>query len=684
MKTQAIVEAQIDFDHPGHDGLAWAPGFQDVYHARDGAFAQARHVFLRGNGLPGRWQGRGRFAILETGFGLGNNFLATWAAWRDDPQRCERLVFVSMEKHPPRREDLARAHATSPAPALAAQLLAQWPPATPDLHVLDFEGGRVRLLLALGDVATWWPELSGQIDACYLDGFAPAQNPAMWDAHLLRHATRLGAPDLTAATWSIARVVRDGLQSAGFALERSPGFGSKRDMLVARRHPLPAQALARSIPPGRLAAPQARSALVIGAGLAGAAAARALAAQGLSVTVLERHVAPAQETSGNRAGLFHGVAHAHDGAHAQLLRAAALRAHQLIAPLVASGQVAGNPNGLWRGGGEPADWAQLRAAAQAQGLPAAYLQPLSRDEAVEPLGLAPAGPGWWYPQGGWACPADLVRAWLDRPGVTVLGRQDVQALAPREGGGWQALGAAEANGPCAMLAEADVVVVAGAADGLALLRPWTGVDDWPRVRSRGQVSCLSAELAAALQLPTPRHPLASGGYGIGLPPEAGGGLLCGATSQPGDEDPALRLADHLSNVGQWDRLLGRSPDAEAQARREALLATAMAQGALTGRVGWRLACDDRLPLVGPVPLPAAQRAGARQQEQPRRVPRVPGLYVLSALGSRGITLAPLLGEVLAAWITGAPVPLASSLMDAIDPARFIARAARAASRTAAD
>jgi tRNA 5-methylaminomethyl-2-thiouridine biosynthesis bifunctional protein len=103
--------------------------------------------------------------------------------------------------------------------------------------VLDFEDGRVRLLLALGDVATWWPELSGQIDACYLDGFAPAQNPAMWDAHLLRHATRLGAPDLTAATWSIARVVRDGLQGAGFALERAPGFGSKRDMLVARRHP---------------------------------------------------------------------------------------------------------------------------------------------------------------------------------------------------------------------------------------------------------------------------------------------------------------------------------------------------------------------------------------------------------------------------------------------------------------
>ena len=62
--------------------------------------------------------------------------------------------------------------------------------------------------------------------------------------------------------------------------------------------------------------------------------------------------------------------------------------------------------------------------------------------------------------------------------------------------------------------------------------------------------------------------------------------------------------------------------------------------------------------------------------QPRQIARLDGLYLLSALGSRGLTLAPLLGEVLAAWVSGAPLPLASSLLDAIDPARFIARAAR--------
>ena len=89
--------------------------------------------------------------VLETGFGLGNNFLATWEAWRQDPARCRRLVFVSVEKHPLRRDDLARAHAGQPLADLAAQLLAAWPPLTGGLHALRFEGGQVELLLGLGD-----------------------------------------------------------------------------------------------------------------------------------------------------------------------------------------------------------------------------------------------------------------------------------------------------------------------------------------------------------------------------------------------------------------------------------------------------------------------------------------------------------------------------------------------------
>ena len=107
MKTSPVQPAVIAFDA---DGVPRAAAFDDVYHARAGALAQARHVFLGGNGLPGRWRGRPRFTVLETGFGLGNNFLATWDAWRGDARRCERLHYVAIEKHPLTRDDLARVH----------------------------------------------------------------------------------------------------------------------------------------------------------------------------------------------------------------------------------------------------------------------------------------------------------------------------------------------------------------------------------------------------------------------------------------------------------------------------------------------------------------------------------------------------------------------------------------------
>ena len=234
MNWGPLQPARIDFD----DAAApVAPDFGDVYHARAGADAQALHVFLGGNGLPGRWAGRGRFVVLETGFGLGGNFLATWAAWQQDAQRCDRLWYVAVEKHPPRRDDLVRAHAASPHPALADALLQAWPPLTPDMHLLDFDGGRVRLLLAFGDIARVLPELVLQADAFYLDGFTPARNPAMWDARLLRTLARLAAPGATAATWSVAGVLRQGLSEAGFTVQKAPGHGGKRQMTVARFTP---------------------------------------------------------------------------------------------------------------------------------------------------------------------------------------------------------------------------------------------------------------------------------------------------------------------------------------------------------------------------------------------------------------------------------------------------------------
>lgn len=641
MKTEAIVPAQCERNA---DGLPCSPLYGDVYHPASGALQQARHVFIAGNQLPQRWQGRERFAVLETGFGLGNNFLATWDAWRSDPRACRELHFISIEQHPLTREAM-RLLPRDPALAPLAQELADaWPPLTANLHRLSFDGGRVRLLLALGDVSQWLPGLVGEVDAFYLDGFAPAKNPRMWQPRLFKAMARLAAADATAATWTAARSVRDGLAAAGFQVRLAAGQGGKRENIVARFAPA---FQPRRAPSRRGAAqPAQRHALVIGAGLAGCSTAWALAEQGWRSTVLDRHAAPAQEASGNPAGLFHGIVNAHDGTHARFNRAAALEAQRVIGRLVAEHGVAGNVQGLLRLDTSGAGAAAMQQAVAALGLPSDYLRVVDAAEASALAGIALRHPAWFYPGGGWVKPAELAAAWLRLAGEHACFRGGAAVHALRqEDGDWHAF-----DNEGLLLAAAPVVVLAHAADAARLL----GQAPWPLAPVRGQISRAETTRLCAL----PRVPVTGLGY---LLPAIDRCAVFGATSQVGDMDPAPRVADHEHNLAQLQALTGHRLDIDP--------------ASLQGRVGWRWTCSDRLPLIGAVP-DVQGAAAAGRLDQPRFVPRMAGAYVFTGLASRGITWSPLGARTLAALITGAPSPLEASLLDAIDPARFLSRQSR--------
>lgn len=646
MKTAPILPARVDFS----GAIPSAPDFGDSYHAPSGAFAQARQVFLGGNGLPDRWAGRRRFVVLETGFGLGNNFLATWAAWRDDPARCERLVFLSIEKHPLMRADLERAHAASPEPALARQLLDAWPALTPNLHVLDFEDGRVRLMLAFGDAHEWMPELVASVDAFFLDGFAPAKNPELWGEAVLKQVGRLAAPDATAATWSVARGVRDGLTSAGFEVEKRPGIGGKWQNTVARfapRHRPP-------VPPGRTAiAPDAKDVLIIGAGLAGAACARVLVREGLRVTVLEAGATTASQASGNPGGLFHGTLHAEDGPHARFSRAAALateRELRRIAPTLPWLQW-----GLLRVERDPEALTQMRMLLARSGLPADYVQALSAEAASAKAGFALSQPTWFFPGGGAVSPTALVRAWLaEAAGAAGIDGFQLHLNSPvarlhRDDASdrWSALNVAGET-----MATADAVVLCGGIGSGSLASDWTAGPPWPTVAQRGQLSVAPQDLAP----PPLAMPVAGLGYALSLPD---GAMCFGASTDGGDMDPALRASDHSENISRVRALLSSA---------------AIPQDLpLAGRVGWRSLVPDKLPVVGALPAAMPER----RAEQARFWPRQPGLMVVGALASRGITWATLCAELVAAQLTGAPWPMEASLAEALDPARFAAKAHRA-------
>lgn len=631
MKTEPVIPASIDFDA---DGTPRSPRFGDVYHPHEGWLEQARGVFLAGNGLPARWQRRESFTVMETGFGLGLNFLATWDAWRSDPKRCTHLHYVALDKHPPTRADLQRALAAVPWPVLAQELVEHWPPLTPNLHKLSLDGGRVRLLLGFGDAATLAREVVARVDAFHLDGFAPARNPAMWTPALFEALARLAVPGATAATWSAARTVRDGLAAVGFDVRAAAGPGRKRDVT----HAVFAPRFVPPAPPGRVMAARAPSdALVVGAGLAGAACARALASHGVRVTVLDEHARPAQAASGNDAGLFHGTLGVDDTPHARWHRAASFHAARWLIEC----DDAGCADGLLRLE-SGLDIAAMRALVDAQALPPEYVQALDTAQASQLAGHALPSPAWGFVHGGWARPASLVQAALRGEGVSFVGGSRVERMNQLPDGRWQALDARSR-----MLAEADVAVIAGAHDALRL----AGLPASWLSRVRGQVSAFAAPAGLAPL----RLPVASGRYALTLPD---GRWLVGATQQRDDDDPAVRASDHADNLAGAASLIGD------------VLAGVDAR-TLQGRVGWRASTHDRLPLAGGVPdLSAPQPA---RQDAPRLLPRRANLYLLAGLGSRGLTSAALAGERIAAQCVGAPWPVEADLAEALDPARCALR-----------
>ena len=710
MKTSPIVPARWHIDVPGEPPLSL--DFDDLYRPRAGAFTQAHDVFLAGNGLPQRWQGRERFVVLETGFGLGNNFLATWHAWRQDPQACRQLHFISIERHPLTRADLQQVHTASPLPMLAQALIDAWPPLTPNLHRLGFDGGRVQLLLALGDVTAWVPEISADVDAFYLNGFAPDRNPEMWQDPLFKGLARLAAPGATAATLTAAHAVRAGLSTAGFDVRPAPGPRGNGDVTLARfapsfrlrRRPDARRDAQRNrqgdVPPsgppdvrgdvrhetrqdihhdarhplGIDARRPEHRVLIVGAGLAGCAAAWALAEQGRHVTLIDRQAQPAQETSGNPAGLFHGIVNPQDGAHARFNRAAALEATRVVQLAIAEHGVPGSTAGLLRLDPSGAGLDELQRQLTATGLPGSYVQAVSAAQASALCGMPLQHPAWFYPGGGWVSPTALAGALLARAGTAASfrGGLAVQAIRACEDG-WELLDACGQR-----IDAAPTLVLANAFDAWRLL----GAPAWPVQKVRGQISlCPVAQTGSSARAAKwPTRPITGAGY---LLPVLDGVVAFGATSQPGDEDASVRRADHVHNLGQLARLTDR--------------ALAIAPEALQGRTGWRVVSSDRLPIVGAVPDESAKGEsaqgksakgdsaqsesapglpGTRRPDHPRSVPRIPGLFVFTALGARGITWSALGAQVLASSVTGAPQPLEADLLDAIDPARFMARAVR--------
>jgi tRNA 5-methylaminomethyl-2-thiouridine biosynthesis bifunctional protein len=536
-------------DPPSQSPLDWSADgqprsrlYDDVYFSAEDGLAEARAVFLEGCGLPEAWRGRDRFVVGELGFGTGLNVLALTELWARSRPPEGRLHIFSVEAHPITAEDARRALSRWPELAdLAGRLTAAWPGRAAGPHRLELPDLGVLIDVMVGDVLEALDTWTGHADAWFLDGFAPARNPAMWRDEVLALVAARSAPGAVAATFTVAGQVRRGLAAAGFEVAKAPGFGRKRERLTARL-------------PGAAAAPRSpRRVAIVGAGIAGAALARAVRALGGEAMVFDA-AGRGAGASGNPAALVTPRLDAGLAEPAQLFAQTFRRAVALYEDLpqavIARGalQLAGDARSLER-------FAKIAGSDLFE--PGA-LRMLAPAETAARLG-EPGPQALELRQGLVIEPSVILAAWA--PDVRVAEVRQIAAHAD----GWRLL-----NGAGELLATADSVVVAA---GLASLDLAPGLT---LSAVRGQ--------ASFTPLADPPPAAAFGGYAI----PTRDGVLFGATNDRDDTASDVRAEDHRRNLIALAEGLPR-------------LAERLTHAPLEGRASIRVATPDYMPLAGPAP-----------------------------------------------------------------------------------
>ncbi|MCU6500617.1 FAD-dependent 5-carboxymethylaminomethyl-2-thiouridine(34) oxidoreductase MnmC [Rugamonas sp. A1-17] len=579
-----------------------------------------------------------RRVVLDTDFGHGERFMAEWRGL--PPQGM--LHYLAVTPHVPSADRIVDISAD-------AQLRALWPLDVPGFHRILLDDGRVTLDLLVGAHDAVLPQIAARVDAFYVDASFPAsQARGLAKLAVLGATLHAQAPD-EALAWA--------LTAAGFvckAIEGTQDIGA----VYQSRKPQP------SPPPEPV-----RRAIVIGAGVAGSAASHRLCASGWDVTLIERHAAPAQEASGNVAGIFMPLLSKDDNIPTRLSRAAYTFALREWRRLGGVGRVFDGASCGVLQLARDADHATVQQdVVAAWNYPEEYVRWLDAGAAGELLGGATPHGGWLFGQGGWARPASLCAAMLDACGARLRRVFTTEALDLRRvEGEWQVRG-----GDGALIAQAPTVVLANGTGAVNIAQ----AAELPLSRLRGQVTHLPVPDAAHAASTPPMHgaaraatvpvspappilPLVVCREAYVTPPS--GGIVCAGATYDNDDDPELRADSQLENLTRLAEIV----PGEAVA---ALAATAP----LAGRVGFRCAAPDRLPLAGPLPdYPSAGRL-----ERLRDVPRHPGLYGLLGYASRGLIWAPLMAELLVSQLENAPPPLEAMLVDALDPGRFLLKQRR--------
>ena len=653
-----IQHAKIHFNQ---ENTPVSDKFDDVYFSNQDGLAETHYVFLEGNQLWERWVNyqEAHFVIAETGFGTGLNFFAVTTLFREFRQKhpdspLKRLYFISFEKYPLLLYALQQAHLAYPQFSHLAQHLQQhW--LNPIQGCYRFHFDETTLDLWFGDVAKNLPQLgdyiNGKIDAWFLDGFAPSKNPDMWNEQLYQQMFRFTKPQGTFATFTAASAVRKGLENAGFNITKRKGFGKKRECLSGQKTHEKLTALSAPWFHSQSVNLKEQDIAIIGGGIASLCTAISLLKRGAKITIYCEDEQTALNASGNKQGAFYPQLSDDNDRNIRFYIHAFAYGHQFLQWAIQQQikfehEFCGVALCAYN---EKAE-SKLNKIAELN-LPSDLYQSLSQSELSEKVGLPLPFGGAFIPQGAWLAPRQLVQhtfAFLEKQGVQIKTLQKVTALSQTENG-WQ-ITTAENKTFCH-----EVVVLANGHK----LTEFEQTQKLPLYPVRGQVSQIPTS-ANLLKLKTV---LCYDGY---LTPvdQAKASHCIGASHVRDNATREFSLTEQQENQQKIQQNIPEEWTKEVDT-----------SGNLA-RIGVRCSVRDLTPMMGAVPHFSAQQTqyqnlfNLRRRKQPvEQAENYPNLYLIGALGSRGLTSAPFLGETLASLIYGEPLPMSEDLIHNLMPNR---------------
>lgn len=642
-----------------YQGLPFSIQYDDVYHSFASGLEQCHYVFIDGNNLIPRWYAldpdqTDQFTIGETGFGTGLNFLLSWKLWEEHAPKSRRLHFISCEKHPLAADDLTKALKCWPQlESQAQQLIASYPELTPGYHHLSFCDGRVTLTLMLGDVLECYEQLlicgeakleaklrTSFIDAWYLDGFSPSKNKSMWSDSLIKTIAMLSREGTSLATYTAAASVKDVLRQHGFIVEKKKGFGPKRHMICASFTGTPEQGLKQRHTPWHVSLPEqhrTKSAVIIGAGLAGCFMAYSLARKGWKITLIDELNEVGRGASANEQAVLFPKLSAYNSPLTQFMLMAFLYATRVYQSILNQSELGALKGSLLLAFNQKEQLAQSSLHDWLEHYPQLG-RLVDSHEASELAGLELQQSGLFIPDSGWINSPALCQFLVATEGVSLVSGVSVDRLFFDKK--WVVNDM-----------ETEVLILTNGYK----INSFQETAYLPIKPIRGQMTSVTATpQSAALAVP-----LCGDGHVL---PAVDGAHWLGATYELKTDAPQIKEQDDVINLAKLAQL---APD------------VIWSDKVLNHWSGVRATTTDYLPIVGKIArasefseLYAGLESNAKRWI-PNAGPYYPGLYACAGFGSRGLTTIPLCAEWLASVINNEMSFLPRTLQQALSPSRFL-------------